>query len=122
MASTSPYARQFAETARLAAQAAGHAAHLIAYQSAPSDSRVAWTGPDISEVVRAAAADGVQDLLVQAAGFLVDHTEVLYDLDVEALAEANRLGVRFTRAACVHDHPAFIQALADGVAAALARV
>jgi ferrochelatase len=120
VARTSPYARQFAETARLAAVAAGHAEHQIAYQSAPGDSRIPWTGPDIIEAVRAAAAAGVKDLLVQAAGFLVDHTEVLYDLDVEAREEAARLGVGFTRAACVHDHPAFIAALADGVERAFA--
>lgn len=115
VARTSPYGRQFAETARLAAIAAGHPQHVIAYQSAPSDSRVPWTGPDIIEAVRSAAASGAKDVIVQAAGFLVDHTEVLYDLDIEAKTEAAKLGVSFTRATCVHDHPAFIAALADGV-------
>jgi ferrochelatase len=54
-------------------------------------------------------------VVVQAAGFLVDHTEVLYDLDVEAKLLADKLGVIFTRAACVHDHPAYIAMLADRV-------
>ena len=108
------------EAAHLVAEALGHPRHTVAYQSGPGDSRIAWTGPDIVPVVQAAHAAGARDLVVQAAGFLVDHTEVLYDLDVEARGEAARLGVGFTRAACVHDHPAFIAMLADGVEAAFA--
>jgi ferrochelatase len=83
---------------------------------------VAWTGPDIIDVVEAAAREGVSDVLVQAVGFLVDHTEVTYDLDVEAGQRAMALGLRLTRAACVHDHPAFIATLADGVERALSGV
>ena len=120
VARTSRYTQQFAETAQLVAAALGHLRHTVAYQSGPGDSRIAWTGPDIVPVVQAAHAAGARDLVVQAAGFLVDHTEVLYDLDVEARGEAARLGVGFTRAACVHDHPAFIAMLADGVEAAFA--
>ena len=120
VARTSRYCQQFAETAHLVAEALGHPRHTVAYQSGPGDSRIAWTGPDIVPVVQAAHAAGARDLVVQAAGFLVDHTEVLYDLDVEARGEAARLGVGFTRAACVHDHPAFIAMLADGVEAAFA--
>lgn len=121
VARTSRYTQQFAETAQLVAQAVGHPAHALCYQSGPGDSRIPWTGPDIIEAVRAAHAEGVTELVVQAAGFLVDHTEVLYDLDVEAREEAARLGIGFTRAVCVHDHPAFIAMLADGVQGALAR-
>ena len=61
-------------------------------------------------------------VVVQAAGFLVDHTEVLYDLDVEAKQLAARLGIGFTRAACVHDHPAYIRLLADRVEQAFAAI
>jgi ferrochelatase len=58
-------------------------------------------------------------VVVQAAGFLVDHTEVLYDLDVEAREHAAKLGLNLVRARCVHDHPAFIALLADRVEQAL---
>jgi ferrochelatase len=119
---TSRYCQQFAESARLIAAALDHPEHTLAYQSGPGDSRVAWTGPDIVDVVAASHAAGRRDLVVQAAGFLVDHTEVLYDLDVEAGAAAGRLGLGFTRARCVHDHPAFIALLADRVEQALARL
>lgn len=114
---TSPYRRQVEETAHLAAAAFGHPAHAVAFQSAPAESRVPWSSPDILAAVRAAHAAGAGELLVQAAGFLVDHTEVQYDLDVEARALAGELGLGWTRARCVHDHPDFIRALADGVMA-----
>jgi ferrochelatase len=112
---TSPYRRQFAESARLAAAALGHPEHAIAFQSQPGDSRIAWSSPTIEEALRQAHARGRVDAVVQAAGFLVDHTEVLYDLDVEAQAEAARLGMTLVRARCVHDHPAFIAMLAHQV-------
>jgi len=120
VAQTSQYCQQFAESAALAAAACGHPRHTVAYQSAPEDSRVAWTGPDIVPVIEAAHAAGVRDVVAISAGFLVDHTEVLYDLDVVAADRARELGIGFLRAPCVHDHPAFINALADGVERALA--
>ncbi|MCK6491507.1 MAG: ferrochelatase [Planctomycetes bacterium] len=114
---TSPYRRQVEETAALAAAAWGHPQHAVAFQSAPAESRVPWSSPDILAAVRAAHAAGTRELLVQAAGFLVDHTEVQYDLDVEAQQLARELGLGWTRARCVHDHPDFIRTLADGVMA-----
>lgn len=116
---TSPYRAQFAETARLAAAALGHSEHAIAFQSQPGDSRVAWSSPTIEQAIDDAHRRGKRDVVVQAAGFLVDHTEVLYDLDVEAKDHAARLGIGLIRARCVHDHPAFISLLADHVERAL---
>lgn len=117
--STSPYRRQFADSARLAAERLGHPEHVIAFQSQPGDSRIPWSSPTIEQAVRDAHAKGRKDVVVEAAGFLVDHTEVLYDLDVEAKALAAELGIGFHRAACVHDHPAFIALLADQVEQAI---
>jgi ferrochelatase len=116
---TSPYRTQFTATARLAAAAFGHPEHRIAFQSQPGDSRIPWSAPTIAEAVASAAASGRRDIVVCAAGFLVDHTEVLYDLDHEAQDQAKQLGITYTRARCVHDHPDFIAALADRVIAAL---
>jgi ferrochelatase len=112
-----PYSRQFAETAALAAQASGHPRHRIAYQSQPSDSSIPWTGPDILATIDALAAEGVREVVLAAAGFLVDHTEVLYDLDYEASARARSHGIAYTRARCVHDQPSFIAMLAERVLA-----
>jgi ferrochelatase len=117
---TSPYRAQLAETAAAAARALSHPEHAIAFQSQPGDSRIGWSSPTIEEALQAAHARGRREAVVQAAGFLVDHTEVLYDLDVDALHEATRLGMGLTRARCVHDHPAFIAMLADRVEQSLA--
>ncbi len=115
IAETSRYREQFADSAARIADELGHPRHVTAFQSAPSDSRVPWTGPDIVATIRETAQHGARDVVVQACGFLVDHTEVLYDLDVEARNAAAQAGIGFTRATCVHDHPAFIAALADAV-------
>lgn len=122
VARTSPYTTQVAQTARLIAEGFGHPRHVVAYQSAPPPGGVPWTGPDVLDAIDAAATAGAEDVLVQAVGFLVDHTEVTYDLDIEAGHRAAQHGLRLTRAACVHDHPAFIAALADGIEAAWARI
>jgi ferrochelatase len=119
---TSPYRAQFAESARLAAALLGHPEHAIAFQSQPGDSHIGWSAPTIEQALQQAKARGRSEAVVQAAGFLVDHTEVLYDLDVEAAAEAGRLGLGFTRARCVHDSPAFIALLADRVELCLSSV
>ncbi len=119
---TSPYRKQFVETAAAVAEQLGHVDHCIAFQSQPGDSRVAWSSPSIEEVIEAAHKAGKKDVIVQAAGFLVDHTEVLFDLDVEAKEVADKLGITLTRARCVHDHPAFIAMLADQVEKAFVRL
>lgn len=106
-------------SAAMAAAAFGKPAHRVAYQSAPASSAVPWSAPQIGQLLDTCQAEGLQDVLVQPIGFLVDHIEVLYDLDVEAQLHAQRLGLRLTRAATVGDHPAFVGALADTVERAL---
>jgi ferrochelatase len=69
-------------------------------------------------VIRSIANDGEKDAVIIPIGFVCDHVEVLYDLDVEARALAQSLGVTLYRAATVNDHPAFVNALADLVLAA----
>jgi len=114
---TSPYRQQFSDSARLVAAAFGHPTHQIAFQSQPTDSRIPWSAPTIESAIDAAHAAGATDVIVQAIGFLVDHTEVLFDLDVETRARCAGLGLTYTRARCVHDHPDFINGLADAVVA-----
>jgi ferrochelatase len=115
--STSAYRQQFVESAQLVAAAFGHPGHQIAFQSQPTDSRVPWSAPTIESAIDAAHAAGARDVLVQALGFLVDHTEVLFDLDVETRERSHGLGLTYTRARCVHDHADFINGLADAVVA-----
>jgi len=116
----SGYRELVAASASLAATTFGHPAHHIAYQSAPGDSRVPWSTPSVAEALATLHAAGHEDVLLQPIGFVIDHIEVIYDLDVEAQQTAARLGLRLTRAATVGDHPAFIGALADAVEDVLA--
>ncbi len=76
-----------------------------------------WLGPDILEVLDTlAGADGrVDGVIVSAVGFVADHLEVLYDLDIEARHRAESQGLAFDRTACVNDDPAVIGALAARV-------
>jgi ferrochelatase len=90
----------------------------IAWQSAGRTPEP-WIGPDILEVIdRLGATNGVDGVIVSACGFVADHLEVLYDLDIEAAQRAEANGLAFDRTACVNDDPAVIGALADRVLAA----
>lgn len=115
----SPYRPQVLATAARIAAACGRSAHRVAFQSQPAVSRIPWSQPSVAEALAQAKADGHRDVILQPCGFLVDHVEVLYDLDHDATAEAQRLGLGFARAACVHDQPAFITLLAERVLAAV---
>ena len=113
MASGSPYARQLEAAGRVIAGRLGHARWQVAYQSrsgAPSDP---WLEPDICDALREVNGQGIEDVVVVPIGFVCDHVEVLYDLDVEARAVAAEAGLRFHRAQAANDHPAFIAMLAD---------
>lgn len=114
-----PYPAQLRVTAELAAQAAGVRAWRFAYQSA-SHTGEPWLGPDLLEVLRTLARDGRREVVVCPVGFVADHLEVLYDIDVEAAALAQVLGLRLERAPSMNDGADFIDALADIVTAALA--
>lgn len=120
MAERSPYVRQLTQASRLVAERLGHDRWTIAYQSRSGSPPEPWLEPDIARVIRELARDGAQDLAIVPIGFVVDHVELLYDLDVEARAVAERSGIRFYRARAVNDHPAFIAMLAGLVTRGLA--
>ena len=87
----------------------------VAWQSAGRTPEP-WIGPDILAVLRdLAGSEGADGILVCACGFVADHLEVLYDLDIEAARLAAQLGLTFARAACVNDDPDVIEALATRV-------
>jgi ferrochelatase len=88
-----------------------------AWQSRSGDPRTPWLEPDVNEVLRRRAAEGVSEVVVHAIGFLTDHVEVLYDLDVEARRTCEQAGLRLRRTPCVNDHPEFIAALGERVLA-----
>jgi len=112
------YPEQLAESARLVAEAAGLEKWLVAWQSA-GRTPDPWLGPDVRDEVRRLAADGTTDAVVVCPiGFVADHLEVLYDLDVEVAAVASECGIGFARTASLNDDPAFVSMLADVITAA----
>ncbi len=117
--STPEYARQIEVGARLVAKQLGYIRWSIAYQSRSGDPRTPWLEPDISAVLRKLAADGVRDVVVSPIGFVCDHIEVLYDLDIEACTIAAQQHLTMVRAGTVNDHPMFIRMLTDVVRKAL---
>jgi ferrochelatase len=119
MAAASPYVADFTTTARAVTTRLGHARWSLAYQSRSGSPREPWLEPDVGDVIKALAKDGARHVVVSPAGFVCDHVEVLYDLDVEARRIATEHGVTLHRAPAVNTHPQFIAMLADVVQAAI---
>jgi protoporphyrin/coproporphyrin ferrochelatase len=119
MAEASPYVDDLTDAASAVAAALEHPRWTIAYQSRSGSPREPWLEPDVNDVIRSLAADGEKAAVLVPVGFVCDHVEVLYDLDIEAREIAAGLGVTLHRAAAVNDHPEFIAMLADLVRAAI---
>jgi ferrochelatase len=113
MAASSPYEAQLRETAGLVAAALGRSAHTFAYQSRSGPPGQPWLEPDILELLRTIAAEGVTDVVVAPIGFVSDHMEVIYDLDLAAGQRARELGLTMVRAATVGTHPRFVRMIRE---------
>ncbi len=113
MANQSPYVDQLRESARLVADRVGLGSHEIAYQSRSGNPRDPWLEPDLLDFIRQSATRGVQDLVVVPIGFVYDHVEVLYDLDIEARQLAASHNVKFVRASTVGTHPTFVRMMSE---------
>lgn len=118
MARASGYVEEVAATSRMVAQALGWDRWSIAYQSRSGNPREPWLEPDIAEALRRL---GSRTSIVAPVGFLCDHVEVLYDLDIAAKAVAREAGGQMERAGTIGDHPAFIDLIAEMVAQRLNR-
>lgn len=110
-----PYPAQLRETADAVAAARGLPNHDVGWQSAGRTPEP-WLGPDVLDIVREHAAAGAPGLVISACGFVADHLEVAYDLDIEAAALARELGLPFARTASVNDDATVMAALAELVA------
>lgn len=118
LAEGDPYPDELAATARLVAERLGLERHEFAFQSAGRTGEP-WLGPDILDEIRRLAAEGVTGLVIRPVGFVADHLEVLFDIDIEAQAVAREAGIRLERARSMNTDPTFIAGLADIAAAAL---
>jgi ferrochelatase len=112
LAATSEYTGQLIETAGLVAATArrtGWAGEWqLVYQSRSGPPSQPWLGPDIGQHIQQMAADGVTSVVVAPIGFVSDHMEVVYDLDVEAARVAAIAGIRMIRAATAGTAPDFV--------------
>lgn len=106
------YPAQLRETADAVAAELGLRDVAVGWQSAGRTPEP-WLGPDVLDVVRELASVGAPGLVVCACGFVADHLEVAYDLDIEASSLAAELGLPFARTASVNDDPAVMTALAE---------
>ena len=95
--------------------------HRIAWQSVGRTADP-WWGPGIDEVIPELAAEGRTACVVSCVGFVADHLETLYDLDIEATAEAKAAGLAFARTPMPNADPAFCDMLATVVREHLAEI
>lgn len=107
-----PYPVQFQRTAEGVARRLKREHWSIAYQSAGRTPEP-WLGPELGDVLRELAAKGAGRVLVVPVGFVCDHTEILFDIDIQAKAIARELGIELERAESLNTSPTFIQAVAD---------
>lgn len=114
MAQACGYVEQLTQSARMVAAELGIHPWQFAYQSRSGNPREPWLEPDIKETLRNLDS---KIAVVVPIGFLCDHVEVLYDLDVDAAQVARDAGIRMERAPTVGDHPLFVEMMASIVAA-----
>ena len=106
-----PYPDQLRATGQAVAERAGLTRWRLAWQSAGRTPEP-WIGPDILDVVRGLAGEGLEGVVVCPAGFVSDHLEVLYDVDIEARAVAEAAGLVLRRTPSLNDDPRFVEILA----------
>ena len=113
MAVNCDYAAQLAQTGSVIAQALNIDKWKVVYQSRSGSPLQLWLGPDVCDHLKALHAVGVAEVVVAPIGFVSDHMEVVYDLDVEARKVANEIGMKLVRARTAGTHPAFVRMIRE---------
>ncbi len=126
MAERYPYQEQYEASALLVAERVRRRtglplAHATVYQSRSGRPEDPWLGPDVCELLRERRSHGLEAAVLCPIGFVCDHIEVLYDLDLEAAAVCRESGLTMARARSVNDHPGFIGMMGDVVLATARR-
>ena len=120
MALESPYSRQYEETCQLVTHKVGMPYYQTAFTSRSGRPDEPWLEPDLTEFIDRRTYEDLSACVVAPVGFLVDHVEVLYDIDVLAADKAKWKGLHMVRAKTVGTHPSFIAMLSSLVEEALA--
>ncbi|NPV68992.1 MAG: ferrochelatase [Anaerolineae bacterium] len=113
MARYSAYEHQLREACRLVAGGVDIGEWDLVFQSRSGSPQTPWLGPDILDHMSVLRDQGAGDVIVHPIGFISDHMEVLYDLDVEARQHAQQLGLNMVRVATVGTHPMFISMIRE---------
>ncbi|MGH9633671.1 MAG: ferrochelatase [Candidatus Angelobacter sp.] len=113
MADASPYLRQLKEASARVAAACGVSNWTLVFQSRSGPPTQPWLAPDICDYLREQHAAGVRSVIICPIGFISDHMEVLYDLDTEARALCDQLGLKMVRAGTVGAHPRLVSMVCD---------
>lgn len=109
-----PYPEQLLETSRAIAEQTGITSWQFAWQSAGRTAEP-WLGPDILDTLRNLSKEQVKNVLVAPIGFVSDHLEVLYDLDIEAQEVAKELDMRLMRIDMLNSDPLYMETLRDAI-------
>ena len=113
MAANCEYVAQLNETARLIAETLGVKNWKVVYQSRSGSPSQPWLGPDICDHLKQLKSDGLTNAVIAPIGFVSDHMEVVYDLDVEAQSVAKELGMNVVRSATAGTHPLFVKMIRE---------
>ncbi|HEY5029082.1 MAG TPA: ferrochelatase, partial [Candidatus Angelobacter sp.] len=113
MADAPPYVRQLKEASARVASACGMSNWTLVYQSRSGPPSQPWLAPDICEYLREQHAAGVRSVIICPIGFMSDHMEVLYDLDTEARALCDEIGLKMVRAGTAGSHPRLVSMICD---------
>lgn len=111
MSANCDYLTQLLETCRLVG--AEHGRWNLLFQSRSGPPTQPWLGPDICDHLRELKEKGIEDVVVAPIGFISDHMEVIYDLDTEARALCEEIGLNMVRAATVGAHPTFVKMIRE---------
>jgi ferrochelatase len=113
MAQNCDYELQLRETGRLIAAELGINNWRLVFQSRSGSPMQPWLGPDVCDALKELKAQNVKSVIVAPIGFISDHMEVIYDLDLEARQLCEQLGLNMRRAATAGTHPAFVQMIRE---------
>ncbi|WP_263408162.1 ferrochelatase [Terriglobus tenax] len=107
-----PYAQEAKHTAALVAEKAGIPEWFFAFQSQGA-SRGPWLGPTVEDTLKALKEMGYEEVVLHVIGFVCDHVEILYDIDISFQQYAKEIGLKISRPESLNDHPLLIEALAE---------
>ena len=113
MARSSQYVPQLEEACRLVSERLARASDPLVWQSRSGPPTQTWLEPSVLTALRDLRSQGVSDVVVMPIGFISDHMEVLYDLDTEAAAVCEEIGLHMVRAGTPGAHPRFIRMIRE---------